>query len=232
MIRKESLPNNPVLQSVLRELVQEEFDSYSEDVEFSEAYKKKKEKIIRMQERPYWKYVNTIGQKIAVILISLVVLSSYIITVYGAWKPVISYMKKSYTIFTDFIFKQSDLDNFIPDTINRVYTLQIIPDDFIPSYSSIQKHSATQIWTNSKGDILTLSQYTDDSLLSLNTENAQEQIFVISQYKGIMYKHDNLHILFWTTDQYYFVLDFESENPSSLDLVELASNLVPMEPTV
>ena len=236
MIRKESLPNNPVLQRVLRELVQEEFDSYSEDVEFSEAYKKKKEKLLRMQERPYWKYVNTIGQKIAVILISLVVLSSSIITVYGAWKPVIECIKRTYERCTDFIFPSGANQKGLPGTLETAYMLREIPDGFQRTIEDADELGLRFEWEHENGDRLVFNQVIVGTTIGLNTEDAVEEAVTVNGHSAMLYTHPERQFLLWHTEEYIFYIvllsDVDTITNGSIDLVELASNLVPMDPTV
>ena len=100
------------------------------EVYISPGYKKKMAQLIKRQKRPYWKFVNTIGKRIAVfVLATLLVLSVATMSVRSAREPILVFIENVFESFSELFVGRSEINN-APDTIEEVYTLSDLPEGF------------------------------------------------------------------------------------------------------
>ena len=67
---------------------------------FSDKYLKNKERLLNKLNHSYWKYVNTVAKKVAVIIISFIIAFSSLMTVDALRESLIDFIVTIYKSFT------------------------------------------------------------------------------------------------------------------------------------
>lgn len=197
-----------------------------EDVYFSPQYEKKMAHLIKRQKRPYWKFVNTVGKKIAVIAIAFMMLFGLSMSIKAIREPVIGFIENVFEKFSELFVNKSEIKN-APDIIEEVYTLTDVPEGYeIIMYSPSPKIVVTT-WSNGEKKI-ELIQSVLNMHFTIDTEETEVSKI---EYDGqeIMYYHsiknnNEQSQAFWHTENYSFEIfsnDFLSEN----DIIKLIETI-------
>lgn len=76
-------------------------DNKIEPYKFSSLFEKKMNRLIRAQRKPYYSMVNTIGKRVAVIIIAIfIILTSTVLNVKALCDPVINFFIEVYEEFS------------------------------------------------------------------------------------------------------------------------------------
>ncbi|MFR5876641.1 MAG: DUF4367 domain-containing protein [Eubacterium sp.] len=207
-------------EEMIREALKEVFDErypYRPDAEseleweFTEEYQfeDKMNKLIHSQKKSYWKYVNTAGKRIAVIIVFLVVMFSSAMTVNAFRKPVVDFIIETYEKFSAYFadkstLKYSDYDMY--ETIEKIYIPTEIPDGFTESENNSDNYTAYTIWCNDAGMKIKLYQMSVILQSNLNTENTDIIQTEINGLPLYTYKQDNTISYLWYDYGYTFTL--------------------------
>ena len=229
-----SLKKNQYFLQALQEASEQEYGSArtSQEVFLSEGFKAKMFQLIRKQKKGNFHYTK-IRRRIIAVAVALMVFFVTAMSIGAVRKPVIEYIKKVFDLGTDFTFSYSGGEGMSPTTIETAYTFQKVPEGYALSSKNDLRVFISQMWTHKNGDILELTQYTASGAFTLNTEDAIEKTVKIGEYEGTLYTHPERQFLLWHTEEYIFYIillsDVDTITNGSIDLVELASNLVMME---
>lgn len=163
-------PNEYVLQQTLIQLRKEQLNSIPADEDihynFSATFEKNMNQLIRSQKHSYWKYINTVGRRVAVILLTLAVVFTSAMSVKAIREPVIKFLYKVYETFTEVVFKESDTHPKYVPIENNIFTLQNVPDGYTQYEYANMENLVTTYWRNSNGNEIFLQQ----SITNLNSD--------------------------------------------------------------
>lgn len=193
---------------------------------FSDEYIKSKEKLLNKLGHSYWKYVNTVAKKVAVIIIAFIIAFSSLITVDAFREKIINFMYKIYNSFT-----QIYSNNILPPTdIGRYYSIKNIPNGFnkyLTNYQSPIKIST--YWTSENIGFIMLTQANPFTSGQFNSEHGELSERIINDTPCLICKDPNLYYCYWEFDGYRFELIYPIDLGEEF-MSEVVGNLVEIDP--
>lgn len=207
-------------EEMIREALKEVFDErypYRPDAEseleweFTEEYQfeDKMNKLIHSQKKSYWKYVNTAGKRIAVIIVFLVVMFSSAMTVNAFRKPVVDFIIETYEKFSAYFADKSTLkysDYKLKNFIEEIYLPSAIPNEFEKTKYSANTRMVFSLWTDESDNEIRYYQKAVSAQSVINTENTEIKLKEIGNSVVYSYKQDGKTSYFWYDYGYTFTL--------------------------
>ena len=173
-----------------------------ENVCFSSRYEKKMVRPIKRQKRPYWKFVNTVGKKIAVIAIAFMMLFGLSMTIKAVREPVISFIENVFEKFSELFVNKSETQN-APDKIEEVYTFEKIPEGFEETRCLESEVYIQTFWENGKTTI-SLSQGILSTKTTFDNEKTDIIKVIINGVEVFYTNNKNTTQIFWNNNEYVF----------------------------
>ena len=191
---------------------------------FSDEYIKAKDKLLIKLGHSYWKYVNTIAKKVAVIAITLLVTFTSLMTVDAFREKVVEFVYKIYDTFTEI----HSLKNTNYDT-RKSYTLNIIPSGYSYKFSNNYQELKTIIWSNSQNFIISLTQANLLEFHQFNSEHGELYETIINNTPCLVCVDTDLYYCYWEFDGYRFELIYPVDLGEEF-MSEVVGNLVEIDP--
>ena len=195
----------------------------AEDVFFSPQYEKKMARLIKRQKRPYWKFTNTVGKRIAIIALAFLMLFGLSMTVEAVREPVISFIENVFEKFSELFVNKSETQN-APDIIEEVYTLSGLPDEYEEVLFYNTEILVKTVWSDEKNEI-SFSQSKLNSKITFDIESSETKRILLNNTE-VFYNYKNQKTqIFWRNNFYMFIIeysDFASEN----EMIELYESVV------
>lgn len=98
------------LKEAFREINEWEYENLHldtlEEVIPSTRYRKRMERLIRRQKQPYWKYVNTVGKRVAVFAVAIALVFALSMSVSAVREPVVEFFANVYEKFVEFFYEE------------------------------------------------------------------------------------------------------------------------------
>ena len=159
-----------------------------EEVCFSPRYEKKMARLIRQQKRPYWKFVNTVGKKIAVIAIAFMMLFGLSMSIKAIREPVVSFVITVFDKFSELFVDKSEI-NSASDKIEEIYELTQLPQGYSENGINISLRNIETTYFNGDSEIR-FYQSIISNKVTIDTEDSYETILFIKDYE-IYYIYKN-----------------------------------------
>ena len=183
--------------------------SAEKDIYFSQQYEKNMSRLIKRQRKSYWKYTNTIGKRIAIISVVLLMLFGLPMTIEAVRKPVIGFIINTYDKYSELIFHKSDNQQSLK-AIQEVYTLTDLPKEFVKTRSIIGKSQIISIWSDGK-TVIKLMQTLLNTVIKFDSEDAIVDSFCIDDIRVEHYNSNKSGkentFLIWNTNEYTFFIE-------------------------
>ena len=193
-----------------------------DDVCFSSRYEKKMVRLIKRQKLPYWKYVNTVGKKIAVFAIVFMMLFSLSMTIEAVREPVVRFVVSVFDKFSELFVDESEIKN-APDKIEEVYTFGVLPDEFEETLFTVSNDFVTSCW--SSGELkIELFQYVLDGKFSLDIEDVDAVTVYYNNIEIRCLAKNNITHAIWRDNKYAFELMIYGEE--SLQIITQLINSI------
>lgn len=120
MINKRS-HTNTILKKAAQEVQRREMEALNNEMAlveshvFSETFNRKMEKLLRFSQKSYFPYVNTIGKRVAIITIAVVIsLSATAFSVKAIREPVVNFFVNVYEKFSSIVFQSDESEKTYP----------------------------------------------------------------------------------------------------------------------
>ncbi len=175
----------------------------------SPAHMKRMERLIQWQKRSYWKYVNTIGKRIAVVAVALAIAFALSMSVSAVRKPVVEFFVNIYERFVEFFYDDGDVAK-APDTIETVYTLGYVPEGYELESCSIENLGTRMIWTNAADEKIVFSQGLLDGYSLMDNEISNYEMMCVDDITVAFLEKGNIRYYYWNTKNYRFILRMPS----------------------
>lgn len=195
--------------NALREAVSAEFaeiptDEDSIDYTFSERFEKRMNRLLKLQRKPYWKYVNTASKRAAVIIAAVLTVFTAAFSVKAIREPIISFIKQVYETFTHYSFGGDEIEK-----ITKEYAITVLPDGFGQTNKIKQDAFIMTEYTNASGDSFDLRQMTTEYSAGYFVDNEYNDVHTekVGDIEVEFKKWHENQIAIWTNDGYVFEID-------------------------
>jgi hypothetical protein len=216
-----------VLKEAFREINKWEYENLHletlEEVIPSPAYIKRMERLIQWQKRSCWKYVNSIGKRIAVIAVTIALTFGLSMSVSAVRKPVVEFFVNMYEKFVEF-FYDDDVSAKAPSTIETVYTLGYVPEGYELESCSIENLGTRMIWTNDGEEQIVFSQGLICEYSLMDNENSDYRLLYVNDMSVAYIDKEKDKCYYWNTMEYRFSIRI-SDDISQAILEQLIESL-------
>ena len=210
--------NKYVCNKTIREAF-EKLDAWEEDqldidstaeIHYSEKYERYMARLLRAQKRPWWQYTNTVGKKVAVIALVILLTFGASMSVSAVRKPVVEFIVNVYERFVEIFFGEEDIAE-APCEKDTIYTLGKVPEGYELVGMDYFNQTVRQTWKNREGKVIRLSQSIFNSKASYDYENSNYSILYISGIKIAYIDKLDRKMLYWNCGEYAFAMSLPSE---------------------
>lgn len=210
------------LKEAFREINQWEYENLHldtlEEVIPSARYKKRIERLIKRQKQPYWRYVNTVGKRVAILVVAIALTFALPMGVSAVREPVVEFFMNVYERFVEFFYDKDDIAR-APDIIETVYTLEYVPEGYEMEECIITDLGIRIIWMNDTGDQIVFLQSVLDGWSQMDYDDSNYEMFYMKDIVVAFLEKGNIQYYYWNTQNYRFVLHLPSDIP--YDIVNL-----------
>lgn len=195
--------------NALREAVSAEFaeiptDEDSIDYTFSERFEKRMNRLLKLQRKPYWKYVNTASKRAAVIIAAVLTVFTAAFSVKAIREPIISFIKQVYETFTHYSFGGDEIEK-----ITKEYKITVLPDGFKQTDKIQNDNCIITEYTNASGDSFDFRQMTTEYSAGyfVNNEFGEIRTETVGGIEVEFKTRYDTQSAIWTKDGYVFEID-------------------------
>ena len=210
--------NKYVRNKTIREAF-EKLDAWEEDqldidstteIHYSEKYERYMARLLRAQKRPWWQYTNTVGKKVAVIALVILLTFGASMSVSAVRKPVVEFIVNVYERFVEIFFGEEDIAG-APCEMDTIYTLGKVPEGYELVERKLQKTSVGFVWKDDKGNSIKFSQSIFDVKTTYDYENSDYKVISLLGVKVAFVDKQEIKALYWNSDEYAFSMRVSSE---------------------
>ena len=214
----------------LTKLMDLEFSHFSKEedlnYEFSNEYIKYKEKLIKNLGNSYWKFVNTVAKKVAVIIISLIIAFSSLLTVDAFREKVVDFIYKVYVSYTELLYKNNNQNMFI----EKYYSSHYIPNNYsIVALNIDSVERMYVLWINKNGSYISLTQNVFSGSNQFNSEHGELSEIIVNNTPCLTCKTNTDYFCYWEFDGYRFELIYPIDLGEEF-MSKVVGNLVEIDP--
>ena len=199
----------------------DKFSCVDGEIRYSEEYLRDMKRVLSKSKNPIHRCFNSVGRRVAGIAAALLIAFSCSMTVKAIREPVVEFFVNIYEKFVEIIFGEDDIAK-APDTIETVYTLGFIPDEYEVDRFIIDDSATSMLWRNAQGDMIVLSQGVLEGSFTVDVEKSD---FDIIDWNGIRIAYTEkygIKSFFWNSEEYEFSLTISSNisEEEALALIE------------
>lgn len=193
---------------------------------FSMCFNQNMVKLISFSTKPYFRYVNTIGKRLAAILIALFILTSTTaFCVESIHEPIINFIVNTYEKFSSIVFDKKDLAEPLPKTIEQVYELTFTPDGYAVTDTETSSTDRLTVYSNRSGDEILFEQYiVEATRIGLDTENGTWEKLEVNSNEALFLSNKGNSVLVWTQDGYGYQISGRIDKDT---LFKMAKSMAP-----
>lgn len=189
--------------NAFREVVSSEFshipnDESSINYTFSERFNKKMEKLLRLQKKVYYNFINTASKRAAIICLVIVTLFTTACGVKTIREPIVNFFMEVYESFTKYFF-----DGETAETITKEFSIKALPEGFEQTDVAKSDIHITTTYENRSGTIIEFSQtITEDTEHILDAEHGNTEKIMVSDREVHIIVTDEVTQAVWIQDVY------------------------------
>ena len=221
---KKKMTGREVLEEALRGCCSTYCDQYPRiegEIDLGNEYEKYVNNLIKRSKNPFQRYFNTVSRRVAGIAAAMLIAFGCSMTVKAVREPVVEFFANIYEKFVEVFFGEDDIAK-APDTIETVYTLGFIPDEYEVDRFIIDDSATSMLWRNAQGDMIVLSQGVLEGSFTVDVEKSD---FDIIDWNGIRIAYTEkygIKSFFWNSEEYEFSLTISSNisEEEALALIE------------
>ena len=202
------MPNDKeILDQAFRDAMAAEFkdiptDDSQIDYTFSEQFESQMSGLCKKEKGRFWRITNTVGKRVAVILVLVLLLFSVAFSVEAIREPIVSFFVRRMDGYTAHRYEGP-----YKETIEREYTLGWLPDGF---ELESKRDSVIAVYTsfvNQSGESIVLRQCAGSDIeILLDSEHDQYRTGVKDGLAISLYDDGINHAAIWALDGYVFQL--------------------------
>ncbi len=193
-------------------------------ITFSEEFERKMQKLIDRQKKFYFNWFNTVGKRVAaIILVLLLSLTTITFSVRALREPVIRFIVETYEKFSSVVFvnDKSEEDTIVDFTFEKIMPTYI-PEDFEleSEYNDEVIHKEVYISSDQSSTIMYMQRINDESELHVNTENVMYENVLINDVSAIFYSNKGVNTVVLSDDIYIFTLEGNIDREELMKIAE------------
>jgi len=175
---------------------------------FSPTFERKMNRLIRIQSKPYYRFVDTSPKKAVLALAAaLVLMIAMVFSVSALREPVVRFIVEVYEKFSSVFFHSGEEELAPPLTLEAIYEPAWIPEGYVLDDEDAVATDIFRISYFSKGDdIIVFQQHIISFGVNLDTEGAEIHPAVVHGNNAILYHNKDIWTLVWNDDQYGYSL--------------------------
>lgn len=207
---------DPVLKSAIESTILLEYDEIYEsaedkDIQFSEDFEKKMDRLIRRRRRPYYSLINTFGKRVACIVLAFItVMFTTVMSVEALRTPFLGFITGIFSDHSE-IKAYTESDDVYPDRIIDKYDITFDMSGFEKVVISDDDISRFIKYTNGGITVDFSQDIVNGYSLYLNTEDATTEHIDINGHEAIgSLDNHGYYSLIWNNGKY---------------IIEIASNI-------
>ena len=194
---------------------------------FSPGFEKQMDKLIKRRKKPYYSLVNTVGKRVAVVILAFVMVSfTTVMSVDALRKPFISFITNMFSSHSEIRSDPEDSKQY-PATIESKYDIT----EGVDGYSreiTLDNNSEVNLLYSQGDNSIELEQHIVDGFTGYyNTEGAAIEHIDINGHDAIgWFDNHNYYHLIWNNGEYVIVI---SSNIGRSELIGIAKSVQKVE---
>lgn len=192
---------------------------------FSDKYLKAKEKLLNKLGHSYWKHVNTVAKKVAIIILTIIIAFSSLMTVDSIREKVVNFVVNIYNTFAQ--IEANHINS--PATIEIFYSIPSIPEGFKQYSLNRNELLSSTFWRNDKMENITFTQVSVSRVHKFNSEHGKISEIVINNTPCLVCKTGTDFFCYWEFDGYRFELVYPIDLGEEF-MSEVVGKLVEIDP--
>ncbi len=193
-------------------------DGEGETYAFSSVFRRKMERLIRIERLPFSALINTAGKRVAALLIAAcLALVTTVCSVKALREPVFGFFIEIYETFSRVRFQRDGSGESDPNLIEQYYTPQFIPDGFTLVSEVRYDVIANYEYCDSDGRDISFDQSLRNTSIVIDTEGTVVEDVTVNGIAAIYYRNKGYDNLIWSDKGYVFTLS----GPSALGKSEI-----------
>lgn len=226
------MTENEILKAAIARTLIPEYHKIMEEAsdyhEFSTSFQKRMDKLIRRRRKPYYRFINTAGKRIALIVLSFLTISfTAVMSVEALRTPFLDFIMNIFSNHSE--VRGIDDSGDYPETIENDYviTFDLSEYSIVNDEKNDFFHKAFYK-NNNNNNIIYYFQYTvQEYNRNLNTEKAViEQVEINGQEAFGYLDNHNYYTLFWNNGEYVIQI---SSTVGKDTLIEMAKSVKKVE---
>jgi len=190
---------------------------------FSPEFEKKMNNLIRNYKKPYYKLINSVGKRVAVLVFTLLIaISATVFSVEALRNNVFDFLINIYNDFVSIFYDKTPEDNK-DQRIDQIYAPQYIPEGFEIIFKEVQNGAVLHIYSDSNENRIILEQSIYSLNLGVDNENREYEIIDINGNEGLFYLDKGINHIIWNNGGYCF----QVKGPiSKEEIVKIARSII------
>ena len=188
-------------------------------ISFSETFERKMKKLLSRQKKTYYKLINTVGKRVAIIVLTLIIsLTATTFSVKALREAVIEFITETYEKFTRVSIEKDDNDIVVEFKKTQP---KYIPDGFDIAVEDEYDEFCRIVYRNLEDLPISYSQQINsDSNFTTDTEGTNFERIYINSLEGIMYSNKDFNKIVFGNEKYFFTLDGKISMEELLKMAE------------
>ena len=191
--------------------------------QYSDRFTKRMNRLLKVSDRSYFKFVSTAGKRAA--SIAIIVFLSLTITTFSVKalrEPVIEFIVGVYEKFTSIVFGTDDPEAIFPETIEEIRTIKNLPDGYtLADTIDAGIFVKTTYVAQGYSDIIFEQYVITNTEIQADTEGVESEKLEIANYTAIYFNNKGISTIVWTDGRYGYKIMGQMDKDSLVLMTEL-----------
>lgn len=193
-----------------------------EKITFTEKFEKKMQKLIKAQRKPYYNMTNSVGKRVACVLVALIILFT-MMSMTAIGKSFIRFIVDTFDDHSQVTFEEGS--DFTPATFVS-YAPAYVPDGYEITYRDSALNMYNDIeYTNENGAVLQYSQTPAIGHTLANTENAVIEKTYVNDYEAMYWESTERRYVLFVDETYSYMIIGVYNEISREEIIKVAESI-------
>ena len=224
-MQRKYIEHNPLIHKALGEIMDRRVEAIPViEHTFSPEFEQRMERLIRAQEKPYYRLINTNAKKAVLALAATFILMiTTVFSVSALREPVVRFIVEVYEKFSTVLFHSHEEELTSPTTLETIYEPSWLPDGYTAQDEMMVLTDVFQIRYYMKdADIFEFRQHIVSTGFNFDTEGTEIQRMTVLEREAILYENKGISTLVWDDGWYGYTI---SGLTKESDLLRVAESL-------